>query len=78
MNSVRYTVSGFPLTNRQSENTAEDALSEPVHPEVRIGHVHLQVADLKRATDLYHDVLGFDSARPGRRTGRVTNTRNLP
>ena len=78
MNSVRYTVSSFPLTDWQSENTAEDALSEPVHPEVRIGHVHLQVADLNRATDFYYDVLGFESARPGRRTGRITNTRNLP
>ena len=35
-------------------------MSESVHPEVRIGHVHLKVADLKRATDFYHNVLGFD------------------
>ncbi len=35
-------------------------MSEPIHPEVRIGHVHLQVSDLKRATDFYHDVLGFE------------------
>ncbi len=35
-------------------------MNEPVHPGVRIGHVHLQVADLKRATVFYHDVLGFD------------------
>ena len=40
-------------------------MSEPVHPEVRIGHVHLQVADLKRATDFYHEVLGFDIAMYG-------------
>jgi len=26
---------------------------------VRIGHVHLKVADLKRALDFYHGVLGF-------------------
>ena len=32
----------------------------PVHPDVCIGHVHLQVADLQRATDFYHHVLGFD------------------
>ena len=32
----------------------------PVHPKVRIGHVHLKVADLERATDFYRDVLGFD------------------
>ena len=35
-------------------------MSEPVHPEVRIGHVHLQVADLRGATDFYQDVLGFE------------------
>ena len=32
----------------------------PLHPKVRIGHVHLKVADLQRATDFYRDVLGFD------------------
>src|SRR4028119_102300 len=46
--------------SRRSEMAKEDAMSEPIHPEVRIGHVHLQVSDLKRATDFYHDVLGFE------------------
>jgi catechol 2,3-dioxygenase len=32
----------------------------PLHPKLRIGHVHLKVADLRRATDFYRDVLGFD------------------
>jgi catechol-2,3-dioxygenase len=27
---------------------------------VRIGHVHLKVADLERAIGFYHGVLGFD------------------
>jgi catechol 2,3-dioxygenase len=31
-----------------------------LHPAVRIGHVHLRVADLERATAFYHDVLGFN------------------
>ncbi len=31
-----------------------------VHPEARIGHVHLKNADLYRATDSYSDVLGID------------------
>jgi catechol 2,3-dioxygenase len=30
-----------------------------LHPDVQIGHVHLRVADLDRATDFYRDVLGF-------------------
>lgn len=30
-----------------------------LHPNVHIGHVHLRVADLERATAFYRDVLGF-------------------
>lgn len=30
-----------------------------IHPEVRIGHVHLKVSDLDRALRFYCDVLGF-------------------
>jgi len=32
---------------------------KPVHPEVRIGHVHLKVADLDRAIAFYRDVQAF-------------------
>lgn len=32
----------------------------PVHPEARIGHVHLKVSDLQRAIDFYSGVLGFE------------------
>ncbi len=31
-----------------------------IHPETRIGHVHLKVADLERAIHFYRDVLGFE------------------
>jgi catechol 2,3-dioxygenase len=31
-----------------------------LHPEVRIGHVHLKVSDLRRSLVFYHDVLGFE------------------
>ena len=31
----------------------------PIHPQVRIGHVHLKVADLERALAFYCGVLGF-------------------
>jgi len=34
--------------------------SPPIDPRVRIGHVHLKVADLERALKFYHDVLGFE------------------
>jgi catechol 2,3-dioxygenase len=32
----------------------------PVDPRVRIGHVHLKVADIGRAIGFYHGVLGFE------------------
>lgn len=34
--------------------------SGSIHPQVRIGHVHLKVADLERALRFYRDVLGFE------------------
>jgi catechol 2,3-dioxygenase len=34
--------------------------SRPINPEVRIGHVHLKVADLERSLAFYRDVLGFE------------------
>ena len=34
--------------------------TKPIHAEVRIGHVHLKVADLERAIAFYRDVLGFE------------------
>ena len=45
----------------------EKPLSRPVDPGVRIGHVHLKVADLERALGFYRDVLGFEiTQRMGR------------
>jgi catechol 2,3-dioxygenase len=39
----------------------------PVHRAIRIGHVHLKVADLERAIGFYRDVLGFEvTQRMGR------------
>ena len=31
-----------------------------IHPETRVGHVHLKVADIDRAIGFYGDLLGFD------------------
>ena len=42
-------------------------MSTPILPAVRIGHVHLKVADLERAIEFYWDVLGFEvTQRMGR------------
>ena len=35
-------------------------MDRALHPEVRIGHVHLKVSDLERAVAFYRDVLGFE------------------
>ena len=35
-------------------------MTTPVHPQTRIGHVHLKVADLDRAIAFYSGVLGFE------------------
>ena len=41
--------------------------NKPIDPRVRIGHVHLKVADLERALGFYRDVLGFElKVRMGR------------
>jgi catechol 2,3-dioxygenase len=31
-----------------------------IHPETRIGHVHLKVADIERSLGFYRDLLGFE------------------
>src|SRR5438128_4220214 len=40
--------------------TSSGEISWPIDPGVRIGHVHLQVADLGRALSFYCGVLGFE------------------
>jgi catechol 2,3-dioxygenase len=37
-----------------------DMSDTTIHPGVRMGHVHLKVADLERALGFYHGILGFD------------------
>ena len=37
--------------------------SESLDPRVRIGHVHLKVADLERSLAFYRDVLGFEETQ---------------
>ena len=35
-------------------------MTTAIHPEVRIGHVHLTVSNLERAVKFYRDALGFE------------------
>ena len=41
-------------------SAADETNRSELHPAVGIGHVHLRVSDLERATAFYRDVLGFD------------------
>ena len=43
-----------------SSVSVEPQTKQPIHPDVRIGHVHLKVADLDRALAFYCGVLGFE------------------
>jgi catechol 2,3-dioxygenase len=38
----------------------ESIMTHTAHPDTRIGHVHLKVADLDRAIAFYTDVMGFE------------------
>jgi catechol 2,3-dioxygenase len=40
-----------------------------IHPAVRVGHIHLRVADLDRSIAFYHDGLGFNLIADGRPIG---------
>jgi catechol 2,3-dioxygenase len=44
-------------------------LQQPLDPGVRVGHIHLRVADLNRAIAFYRDVLGFKLTADGRGVG---------
>ena len=48
------------MTANRTSNTGIPATSGPVDAGVRIGHVHLKVADLARSLKFYRDVLGFE------------------
>jgi catechol 2,3-dioxygenase len=41
----------------------------PIHPAVRVGHVHLTVTDLDRSLAFYRDALGFGVTADGRSAG---------
>ena len=43
-----------------NDNTSAADDAPKIHNGVRIGHVHLKVADLERSLAFYRDVLGFE------------------
>ncbi len=60
---MRFWTSGTPWETRTRPllyTPTEMTPAAPIHPETRIGHVHLKVADLERSLGFYRDVLGFE------------------
>jgi catechol 2,3-dioxygenase len=51
---------GNPMNDLRSKHPAQVAASDTIDPRVRIGHVHLKVADLDRALKFYCGILGFE------------------
>src|SRR5918992_5605867 len=49
--------------------TLRSMQNEAIHPAVRVGHVHLRVADLDRALTFYRDALGFGVTADARAIG---------
>src|SRR5438105_7019936 len=49
-----------PTPERVAATGASTGSRPTIHPDVRIGHVHLKVSDLDRAVRFYRDVLGFE------------------
>jgi catechol 2,3-dioxygenase len=43
--------------------------TDPIHPAVRVGHVHLRAADLDRSLGFYRDALGLGVTADGRPVG---------
>src|SRR3954447_3123234 len=43
-----------------TQTPSNESTSNPIHPQTRIGHVHLKVADLERALGFYQGVLGLE------------------
>jgi len=48
------------MTDARLKPLADHAPANPIADGVRIGHVHLKVADIDRALSFYCDVLGFE------------------
>ena len=56
---------------------ATRCLDKPIDPGVRIGHVHLKVADIERSLAFYCGVLGFELIAALRHAGGVLLGRRL-
>ena len=51
---------GGPYDGDRMSNAPSSPGPQPLDPRVRVGHIHLRVADLERSVRFYRDVLGFE------------------
>ena len=58
-----------PMTGSSRAGRLVRMQTEPIHPAVRVGHIHLRVADLDRAIAFYRETLGFNLTADGREAG---------
>lgn len=56
-------------TTAESTGSRPRPMTSPIHPAVRVGHVHLRVSDLERSLAFYRDALGFAVFADGRPHG---------
>src|SRR5215217_8103797 len=57
------------MTTTAGDGTLRHMHNDAIHPAVRVGHVHLHVADLDRAVAFYRDALGFAVSADAREHG---------
>jgi catechol 2,3-dioxygenase len=57
------------MAGRATRGRLHSMQPEPIHPAVRIGHVHLRVTDLDRALAFYRDALGLGVTADARANG---------
>ena len=57
---VQMTLDPLDIEGLLAELKESDHAWNGLSPETIIGHIHLQVADLRQAQTFYHDLLGFD------------------
>src|SRR6476661_7098779 len=58
-----------PMTGCSPWRNMAAMTNDPIHPAVRVGHVHLRVVDLDRSLAFYRDALGFGVTADGRPLG---------
>src|SRR5215212_6018777 len=58
-----------PMTGVRRAGRLPPMHTDPIHPAVRVGHVHLNVSDLDRSLAFYRDALGLGIFADGRERG---------